>query len=98
MLSTDSPWVTVWCRPAFMEPTNARSAECPEAYGPERECPPRRGGTRARGGRSLGSERSPWAPNLVTERYAHLRTDLFAERELDAIPFDLHVRASGIPK
>jgi len=26
---------------------------------------------------------------VVTERYAHLRIDLFADRELDAIPFDL---------
>jgi len=26
---------------------------------------------------------------VVTERYTHLRTDLFADRELDAIPFDL---------
>jgi hypothetical protein len=32
---------------------------------------------------------------VVTERYTHLRTDLFAERELDAIPFDLRVRAPG---
>jgi integrase len=26
---------------------------------------------------------------IVTERYTHLRPDLFAERELDTIPFDL---------
>jgi hypothetical protein len=32
---------------------------------------------------------------IVTERYTHLRTDLFAERELDAIPSDLRVRAPG---
>jgi len=32
---------------------------------------------------------------VVTERYTHLRTDLFADRELDAIPFDLRVRTPG---
>jgi len=33
---------------------------------------------------------------VVTERYTHLRTDLFADRELDAIPFDLRIRAPSL--
>ena len=36
---------------------------------------------------------------VVTERYTHLRPDLFADRELDTIPFDLRTgRAPGTPK
>jgi hypothetical protein len=36
---------------------------------------------------------------VVTERYTHLRPDLFADRELDTIPFDLRTgRAPGTAK